>query len=158
MPSVFLSYSSKDTALAKSLVTLLRTYGDAVFFSDDSIEEGEDDWKTIIRALEGADIVLLAATHNACMSPGVRREMIEAQRRGKKVIPLLSGVTPEELKKRLGDVLQVKQAVPIDDPVKWAAFLQRFGKKTSNGNLLAGAILGALAVVILAAIFAPKKK
>ena len=135
-----------------------RTYGDAVFFSDDSIEEGEDDWKTIIRALEGADIVLLAATHNACMSPGVRREMIEAQKRGKKVIPLLRGVTPEELKERLGDVLQVKQAVPIDDPVKWAAFLRRFGGKTSNGNLIAGAILGALAGVILAAIFAPKKK
>lgn len=158
MPSVFISYSAKDKEFASGLASLLRSYGDAVFLADDSIEAGEDDWKVMLSNLASADLVVLAATPNACISQGVRREMIEAQRLEKKVIPLMKGITPELLKERLGDVLHVKQGVPIDDPVKWQAFIQQFGRKVSRGNIIFGIVIGVAATLAVVACLVERAK
>ena len=157
MPSVFISYSSKDKEFATRLASLLRPYGDAVFVSHDSINAGEDDWKVIMQNLAAADWVLLAATPNACRSKGVQREMAEAHRLGKTVIPLMHGITPEELKKGLGHLIQIKQGVMVDDHERFQAFLKQFGKKVSWGNIAVGIVIGVAGVLALQAIFSKKK-
>ncbi len=158
MPSVFISYSAKDKEFAAALAALLRTYGDSVFLADDSIEAGEDDWAIMLSSLATAEIIVLAATPNACASAGVRREMMEAKRLNKKVIPLMKGITPEQLKERMGDVLVVKQGVPIDDPVKWQAFLNQFGKKVGKGNVVFGVVIGVAATLALIGYLASRSK
>lgn len=158
MPTVFISYSSKDQELATDLAANLRPFGETVFMSYDSIDAGEDDWEVIMKRLRSADWVLLAATPNACRSKGVLREMEEAHRLGKPVIPLMRGITPEALKKKLGHLVKVKQGVPVDDPVKFQKFLNQFGAKVGKGNTLVGVVIGVVVTLLIMAVISGNKR
>ena len=88
MSYVFISYSKKDKKYANNLVKEIRIQGFDVWI-DDRIDYGDQWEKTIEAKLEGCGAFILIMTPDSKGSRWVKNELARAERRGKKIFPLL---------------------------------------------------------------------
>jgi len=88
MPTVFISYSTHDSSLARCLVDSLSLRGVNCWFAERSIKPGDNYSSSIIRGLELSDYVLLIFTRNSNASPEVHKEIERASTKRIPVIPI----------------------------------------------------------------------
>ncbi len=86
--SIFLSYSSQDSTLAKALYIGLINKGFFVWKAPEDIQPGEDWAVAIYKALEKSDIFLLLWTDDSMNSNEVTKEITLATRKQKIIIPV----------------------------------------------------------------------
>ena len=88
-PAVFISYARADAALVKRLVDDLRAAGHACWIDTSDIPGGEVWLEAIAAGIEYAYAFVTLVTPAANASDYVRLEYLHAQKRGKRIIPLL---------------------------------------------------------------------
>ncbi|CAM2721124.1 unnamed protein product [Rotaria socialis] len=88
-----ISYAHKDTKLCQTLVSKLegRVRGDVWVDFIKLQPPYEDDWEEIACAITQCDVVLMLVTENYCTSKSCRREVIHADKRNKRIIPIYQG-------------------------------------------------------------------
>lgn len=98
MPDVFISYSTKDQALADFVYRHLRTEGVSVFMAAASLQPGLE-WTEAIKAnLRDSKTVVVLASKAAMQSPFVMLETGGAFfAEGKNIIPVIWDLDPREL-------------------------------------------------------------
>jgi hypothetical protein len=90
---VFISYSKKDGAYVKRLAKWLETAGVPVWF-DASLDYG-DTWTQVIEEkLDTCDAVIVVMSPESRNSTWVSREVTRAERKGKRVFPILLSGDP----------------------------------------------------------------
>ncbi|CAF2187676.1 unnamed protein product [Rotaria magnacalcarata] len=90
---VMVSYAHRDVTFCKKIVTELQIHfkGDiGVDFNKLSVSH-EDDWEDIAKAISQCDVILMIVTENYCSSKSCRREVIHADKRNKRMIPIYQG-------------------------------------------------------------------
>lgn len=97
MTSVFISYSSKDSNLAKPIYSALTSFGVDTFLAEISIKPGMNWTKEIFNALRTSNWVFFIATKAACASQAVQQELGASIIQKKQLIPVLVDISPEEL-------------------------------------------------------------
>ena len=85
---VFISFSSKDRAIAETILLDLERFGIRCWISSRDIKPGEDYQDSIISALEIAKLVLLVFSSSANESSEVKKELANASVQGLPIIPL----------------------------------------------------------------------
>jgi hypothetical protein len=103
MPKLFISHASEDRTLADQVRTHFGYFDERVFIAPDGIPPGEAGWRTIFAAIADSDLFILVATPAACASAAVRREIDEAVRLGRKIVPLRWGIRHDELPESVRD-------------------------------------------------------
>ncbi|CAF3975694.1 unnamed protein product [Rotaria sordida] len=90
---VMISYAHKDTKLCQQLVNKLqnRVQGDIWVDFIKLKPPYEDDWEEIACAITQCDVILMIVTENYCTSKSCRREVIHADKRNKRIIPIYQG-------------------------------------------------------------------
>jgi hypothetical protein len=88
---IFVSYSRKDAGdLATYLYKYLTEQGHGVFIDVDSIRSGQA-WTNVIEEnISTCDIFIVILTQGAISSSHIEREVLEAQRKNKRIIPCIS--------------------------------------------------------------------
>ena len=151
MSDVFISYSAKDTELARWLYDQLTARRVRTFLAEICIEGGKD-WKPeILQNLKNADFVLFLATPNSCRSDAVKHEIGGALILSKTFVPIMAGVSAKDLPAWVQD----KQAVDIYDGAKTSQVFEKIAYAVTSKRFVAGLIVGILAA---AAIFLLGKK
>ena len=97
MPDVFISYSVKDEHIAQFVRTHLFNEGLNVFIASINILPGYRWESQIFKALRNSEWVFFLASRNALNSPNVEKEIIEAVKINKKLVPIMWDVEPSEL-------------------------------------------------------------
>ncbi|CAF5126399.1 unnamed protein product, partial [Rotaria magnacalcarata] len=90
---VMVSYAHRDVTFCKKIVTKLQKHfqGDIwVDFNKLSVSH-EDDWEDIAKVISQCDVILMIVTENYCSSKSCRREVIHADKRNKRMIPIYQG-------------------------------------------------------------------
>ena len=87
---VMISYAHKDTKFCKELVAKLqeRFQGDLWVDFNRLSPPYEDDWEEIAKAITRCDTILMIVTENYCSSKSCRREVIHADKRNKRMVPI----------------------------------------------------------------------
>ena len=95
MPDVFISYSSKDRAVAERVEKALTGAGFDVFW--DQHTPAGTDWDSWIRErLHGSAVVIVLWTKASIASPNVRHEAIVAREAGKLLPVMVDALTPAD--------------------------------------------------------------
>lgn len=95
--SVFISYSSKDAAVAAAVCEAFDDAGISYWISSREILEGEEWPEAITKAVDSCRVVVLLLSHHSNESPEVAREIMGALRRKTPVIPLcIEDVAPSQ--------------------------------------------------------------
>jgi hypothetical protein len=137
---VFISYSSKDSVMARKLHMALQIAGAKPFLAEVNIQPGTK-WKPeILGALRSAPWVFFLATPNSCSSQAVAHEIGASLALNKKFIPLMWGVKPESLPSWVDDT----QAVDLLDGEKVVALLEQIGEKIKSDNFVKGVVVAGL--------------
>jgi TIR domain len=89
MARLFISYSRRDADIAYNLVSQLRMYGYDVWVDDERIKLGEDWTRSIQKAIEEADYILVLLSPNALQSEWIHSEIRGALDLKKSIIPVL---------------------------------------------------------------------
>ena len=84
---VFISYSSKDKAIADTICQWLESAGIPCWMAPRNIEFGSDWTEAIMRAISACRVFVLVFSENANVSDHVRREVAKAFSLGMQVIP-----------------------------------------------------------------------
>lgn len=87
MKEVYLSYSSKDKDIAKSVCTYLETHEILCWISDRDILIGEPFAREIIRGIKETNIFVLLYSQNSNISENILNEIDQAYRLGRTIIP-----------------------------------------------------------------------
>jgi TIR domain len=88
MPSIFISFSTDDGEdIAQHVYRRYKKRGHNVFYSPEEIAYGSTWREEIKKHIEGCDIFLVIATYGAIESEEVTKEIDEAKRLGKRIIP-----------------------------------------------------------------------
>lgn len=103
MTDVFISYSTKDEALAQFVCQHLQAQDLSVFIASLSLNAGERWTPKIISEFKGAQWVVLLATKDALASAAVQMEAGAAIFAEKKVVPIMWNVAPEEVPRWISD-------------------------------------------------------
>lgn len=100
---VFISYSTKDLAVAAQAKQMLEQVGVEVFLAEYSLDPGSDLGLDIIRQIQTCDLFLLLWSKNARESEWVTQEIGAAFGRGKPTIPVVldEGELPPGFLRRL---------------------------------------------------------
>jgi len=156
MPRAFISYSTapEDKEPVEMLRNSLRNFGDDVFFAGDSLPAGVDFWPHIINKISEAGVFIVLATKASCASKSVAKEIDEALRMKKEIIPLLCGISGYELPEKIRHL----HALDINDKEQLNRFLRDYGQKTNNSNAWTYFLLGAAASALAFYIFLQKNK
>lgn len=111
---IFLSYSSKDMELVRSVADHVRAHSE-VFFWEESNVPGANAWESIFEWIDSCDLVLVLITGNAVeRAMAVGNEVGRAKAKLKTVIPLVSIDVPST---ELGCLSGITyQAVDTRDP------------------------------------------
>ncbi|WP_020533140.1 TIR domain-containing protein [Flexithrix dorotheae] len=101
---VFISYSRKDADFARKLNNKLQVYGKTTWFDQESIAEGSDFAKEILKGIESSDNFLFIISPDSIDSEYCEKEVIFASELNKRFIPIIYRKTnesaiPEALKK-----------------------------------------------------------
>jgi len=102
---IFISHSSEDKTAARIIAGYLRTHW-TVWIDEAGIAGGKDYREELVRALEGAWIVVLLLSLDSMKSKWVSREIEAADRLGKKIIPVVveEAPYPDSLRMILGGI------------------------------------------------------
>lgn len=147
MPTLFISHAAQDRTLVDPLRTALGHFGDQVFIAPEAIPPGEGGWQTIFNAIAGSEMFVLVATPAACASASVRREVEEAIRLGKKIVPLRWGIAHHELPDcvRAADF----QSFDLQDVRERSRLFDHIGRLTGRDNFWKGVAVTLLILVVL---------
>jgi hypothetical protein len=97
IPSIFLSYSSKDHAIAETICNALENRGLTCWMSSRDIGPGENFQVSIIRAIRGASVMVMVFSGNSNNSDEVKKEIALAGQHKLLVVPVrVEDVVPEE--------------------------------------------------------------
>ncbi len=101
---VFISYSRKDADFARKLNNKLQVYGKTTWFDQESIAEGSDFAKEILKGIESSDNFLFIISPDAIKSEYCEKEVLFASELNKRFIPIVyrktnESIIPEPLKK-----------------------------------------------------------
>jgi formylglycine-generating enzyme required for sulfatase activity len=87
---IFMSYSRRDDAVMRRIVTFLREQGIKVWVDNEELNPGTPVWeKEIEKAIQGASAVVVVLSPDSKDSEWVRREITLADQYEKRVFPLL---------------------------------------------------------------------
>ena len=150
MPDVFISYSTKDESLARKFKLTLDSMGINTFLASMSLSAGNR-WKDeILKNLKDAKWVFFLATKNSCESKAVMHEIGGSLVLDKELIPLMWGISPDQLP----DWAQDRQAIDLQEPnnPKVKELIERVAEKVKADNFIGALILGALGALFLYAL------
>lgn len=88
MTTIFISYSSKDSELARLVFDSLTNNGISCWLAEKSIKPGENYAMAIISALDTAEIVMLLYTGNSNISPEIHKEIERASSKRIPIVPV----------------------------------------------------------------------
>ena len=91
---VMVSYAHKDTTFCKQLVNQLqdRGFSGEIWVDFNRLSPPyDDDWEEIGKAISQCDVILMVVTENYCSSKSCRREVIHADKRNKRMVPIYQG-------------------------------------------------------------------
>jgi hypothetical protein len=117
MSQVFISHVEEDAAIAQDLAVGLEQAGYTTWFYERDNLPGPPYVTQILEAIEQSVVVIVLVSDDALGSWPVDREIFQAFDTGKHVIPLLLGITYEELRKRRREwVLMFGAVAPLSIP------------------------------------------
>ena len=120
MADVFVSYAAEDGAVARYVAEKLKgEHYDVWYYQGDGQTPGQDYMDNIGDGVRGARVVVLFVSPSAIASPQCNSEAQIAWEESKEVIPLLRGLTFDQLKadkrgKRWADRIGTKVSISID--------------------------------------------
>jgi hypothetical protein len=91
---VFISYARKDREKVDMLTKFLDKHNISYWIDKIGIYSGDDFKKVIIDAIECAKVVIFLSSVNSNESSNVVKEISNASRRDKKIVPILLDNTP----------------------------------------------------------------
>lgn len=146
MSDVFISYSVKDEKLARFIREHLLQKELNVFLASISLNAGEHWTPQIFEALKNSNWVFLLASKNAMESPNVQQEMGAAISHGKKVVPIMWDIQPNELPRWIADfqglVLSGSSLENINIQISQLA--EKIKADKVKGQLVAGVVFAGL--------------
>jgi hypothetical protein len=91
--NIMISYAHKDITFCQKLVTALQDQiHDDIWVDFNKLSQPcEDNWEEIGRAITQCDVIIMIVTENYCSSKSCRREVIHADKRNKRMIPVYQG-------------------------------------------------------------------
>jgi TIR domain len=96
-PQIFITYSSKDQKVARTICTALENRGLACWISFRNVKPGQNYQEQIVKAIRTAKIMVLVFTANANNSNEIKKELALASQHNLIVIPVrIEDVTPSE--------------------------------------------------------------
>jgi TIR domain-containing protein len=96
-PQIFITYSSKDQAVARTICTALENRGLACWISSRNVRPGQNYQEQIVKAIRTAKIMVLVFTANANNSNEIKKELALASQNNLVVIPVrIEDVVPNE--------------------------------------------------------------
>src|ERR1700691_4236038 len=96
-PQIFITYSSKDQKVARTICTALERRGLACWISSRNVRPGQNYQEQIVRAIRTAKIMVLVFTANANNSNEIKKELALASQNNLLVIPVrIDDVVPNE--------------------------------------------------------------
>src|SRR5262249_48768270 len=94
---VFISYSSKDIAVARKICAAVEELGFACWMAHRDVRPGENFQIAVVRAIRASRVMLLVFTANANESTEVEKELVLASRERLSIIPIrIERVEPSE--------------------------------------------------------------
>jgi len=91
---VFISYASKDAATASAVVAVLESQGVKCWIAPRNVIPGSQYADGIVRAINGAKVVVLVLSESAIASPHVGKEIERASSKQRPIIALKTDATP----------------------------------------------------------------
>ena len=151
MPDVFISYSNMDETLAKKFKFTLDSLGFKTFLASTSLSAGRKWKEDILQNLRDSKYVFFIATKHSCESQAVMHEIGGSLVLEKELIPLMWGISPEELP----DWVKDRQAIDLQDPnnPKVKELIENVAQKVKADRFVGTLILCALGVLFLYSIF-----
>jgi len=150
LSSLFISYSSKDEALAREIHSLASEAGIKTFLAVISIEAGDKWTKIIFEELEKAEWVFYLASKNSINSPAVHQELGASFSQKKTIIPILVDISIKELPVWIN----THQAIDLSaSPDLLARTISKIAKEIKKDKFWLFVIIG----VIIMALFLPTK-
>ena len=97
IPTVFISYSTKDQKVAQTICGALESRGFGCWFSGRNVGPGENFQESVVRALRAAKVMVLVFTGNANNSQEIKKEVVLAGQFNLLVIPVrVEDVAPND--------------------------------------------------------------
>jgi len=94
---VFVSHSSKDRKVARTICSALESRGLSCWIASRDVGPGENFMEAIVRAIRAAKVMVLVFTENANNSDEIKREVVLASNNKVTVIPVrVEDVTPND--------------------------------------------------------------
>ena len=148
MPSCFISYSSKDAALATSVVEELSRHGVQAFQASVSVRRGDHWSERIWDALRDSRWVIFLASKSACESPYVQQELGGATISRKRVVPIVWEIAPSELPGWMNQyhAIDLREKTYEDLRAEIARIAEDMKAEARTGYLIAGAVILALLI------------
>ena len=114
MPSVFVSYSRRDSGFVARLAEGLQSRGKDVWVDVEGVRDAEVFPAALRRAIEGSDTFLFVITPDSVRSAFCDQEVTHASELNKRIIPLALRPVPDE---RLPEEIRYRNWIPVDgDP------------------------------------------
>ena len=126
---IFISYSREDTDFAKYVNKYLRDKGHDVLIDVNSIRVGDAWARSIEKNISDCDIFVVILTHDSITSPNVEKEVLQAQKQNKIIVPCINEDV-EYSKIKWG--LEEKQGIEFSDEFKLARKLSSKIKNYEN--------------------------
>ncbi len=96
-PEIFITYSSKDQKVSRTICSALENRGLACWISSRNVKPGQNYQEQIVKAIRAAKIMVLVFTANANNSNEIKKELALASQNNLVVIPVrIEDVTPNE--------------------------------------------------------------
>jgi hypothetical protein len=96
-PKIFITYSSKDQKVARTICTALETRGLNCWISSRNVKPGQNYQEQIVRAIRASRVMVLVFTVNANNSNEIKKELALASQNNLVVIPVrIEDVAPNE--------------------------------------------------------------
>ena len=96
-PRIFITYSSKDQKVARTICTALENRGLACWISSRNVKPGQNYQEQIVRAIRASRVMVLVFTSNANNSNEIKKELALASQNNLIVIPVrIEDVAPNE--------------------------------------------------------------
>jgi hypothetical protein len=94
MSRIFICYSRTDKTITEQVTNLLRRAYDHVWF-DDNLHGGEEWWAEILKEIAGCQHFLFMLSAEALASDWCQKEIAEARRLDKHIVPVVVRATPD---------------------------------------------------------------
>ncbi|WP_438479699.1 toll/interleukin-1 receptor domain-containing protein [Oleiharenicola lentus] len=151
MPKLFISHATADRAIVNPLRIALGHFGDQVFIAPEGIAPGESGWRTILTAISESELFILVATPAACASESVKREINEALRLGKRIVPLRWGMAHNQLP--LSVQTADYQSFDLQSANERARLFDHVGLLTGKSRFWKGVLAAVVVIAILYLLF-----